>query len=107
MDVAILDSATGDVLHTRGPFHLLDAWDKGRNHNVEAELGTIRFLPSEEVRVRVIIRSPGDDEKPKAIVSSLERAVHRNCNATIDLVRDHGGRYQLNFHMSHGVPAIP
>jgi endonuclease/exonuclease/phosphatase family metal-dependent hydrolase len=106
-DVAILDSASGDVLHARGPFPLLENWDKGRNHNIEAELGTLRFLTNEQVRVRLIVRDrPRDDDRLDGVIPSLGRDVHRGCNSNLD-ARGHGGRYQLNFHMSHGVPAIP
>jgi hypothetical protein len=107
MEITILDIASGDVLHTRGPFPLLENWDKGRNHNIEAELGMIRFLPSEHVRIRLIVRDRlRDDDSLDGIISGLARDVYRGCNSHLD-VSGHGGRYQLNFHLSHGVPTLP
>ncbi|MCI0539227.1 MAG: endonuclease/exonuclease/phosphatase family protein, partial [Verrucomicrobiales bacterium] len=107
MEIAILNRDSGAALVERGPFALLDSWDKGRNRDVQDELGTIRFLPSENVRVRLIVRDrPRDDDSLSGLISSLGRFEHRRCNTTLE-VRGHGGLYDLNFHMSHGVPATP
>ena len=107
METAILSRDSEAVLVSRGPFFLLESWDKGRNLNVEEELGTIRFLPDEKVRVRLSVRDrPRDRDRLDGFILNLDRFEHRRCNTSL-AIRGGGGRYDLNFHMSHGVPAVP